>query len=694
MARGRATRSKARPVSPIADAKIEDEVTAFDTPEAEDKGKLEVSTPSTDLTEEEIKPVKPSEVKKGKKKSVGSGRGGVGVGVSGGTCVDGDGDKPARVIYWHRTDLRLTDSPALHAALAIPNIESFWPIWCFDPTYVYSTRVGVNRWSFLLESMEGVSEEYNKLNEKQRLWVLRGRPEMVIRRLVRDWGVTHIAFEKDSNAYARVRDNMIKDLALELGVLVVDTPGRHLYDPDDVIKGNKGKPTMTLHQWQGVTSHMGDVPQPLPTPDSFPDPGPTDLDEEGEDWGRYDGTDLNAYIRSGQDTCFDHLTGPRDDPFSVPTMDQMGFEPSTTTIKGGTVEAHNRLALFLSQPEKVAKFSKPNSAPTSLEPSTTLLSPYIKFGCVSVREIWWGSKRTIAEWEKGGGKGETKEPENMFGQLQFRDMYACAEAAVPHFERIRGNPVCRFIGWALQNQYDEEGREILPRPRDEDERAETYFEAWREGRTGFPWIDACMRQLKHEGWIHHLARHSVACFLTRGQCYISWERGMEVFDEWLVDWDPASNPGNWMWLSCSAFFSQYYRVYGLVSWPQRTDKTGALVRKYCPELKDFPDKYIYAPHTAPRAIQEKAKCIIGEDYPLPMLDEHAAKDLTIARIKDAYHLGLHGDAEEVIDGTAMDKLRALHEESGATEDDKKAEEEKKRKRTGEGAMDRFVKRQK
>ena len=57
------------------------------------------------------------------------------------------------------------------------------------------------------------------------------------------------------------------------------------------------------------------------------------------------------------------------------------------------------------------------------------------------------------------------------------------------------------------------------------------------------WIDAVMRQLKHQGWIHHLARHSVACYLTRGQCYISWERGMEVFDEWLIDWDPASNVG-------------------------------------------------------------------------------------------------------------------------------------------------------
>jgi cryptochrome len=74
---------------------------------------------------------------------------------------------------------------------------------------------------------------------------------------------------------------------------------------------------------------------------------------------------------------------------------------------------------------------------------------------------------------------------------------------------------------------------------EENEEANERFLAWKEGRTGYPWIDAQMRKLKRDGWIHHLARHSVACFLTR-QMYISWERGAEIFDHWLIDWDPAS----------------------------------------------------------------------------------------------------------------------------------------------------------
>ena len=126
-------------------------------------------------------------------------------------------------------------------------------------------------------------------------------------------------------------------------------------------------------------------------------------------------------------------------------MEEMGYGPSTTTIRGGTVEGHKRLAAFLGDAPAVASFSKPNTAPTSLEPSTTLLSPYLKFGCIGVRELWWGCKETIAQWEKDGSKGakKTKEPENMFGQLEFRDMYAAAETGQPHFERIRGNGMCK-----------------------------------------------------------------------------------------------------------------------------------------------------------------------------------------------------------------------------------------------------------
>jgi cryptochrome len=162
----------------------------------------------------------------------------------------------ARVLYWFRTDLRITDSLALNKALNIPNIESFTPIWCWDPNYIYGHKVGLNRFSFLLESMNNLSEQLTKSNTKQKLHVIRGPPEEVLPLMWESWGITHLVFEKDSNAYAKVRDERIRGLAKEKGVEVVEAHGRHLYDPEVVVKAHKGKPTMTLNQWQAVSGRF------------------------------------------------------------------------------------------------------------------------------------------------------------------------------------------------------------------------------------------------------------------------------------------------------------------------------------------------------------------------------------------------------------------------------------------------------
>ena len=167
----------------------------------------------------------------------------------------------------------------------------------------------------------------------------------------------------------------------------------------------------------------------------------------------------------------------------------------------------------------------------------------------------------------------------------------------------------------------------------------SFLAAWEEGRTGYPWIDAIMTQLRTEGWMHHLARHSVACFLTRGDLWCSWEAGKDVFDKLLIDADWAINSGNWMWLSASAFFSQYFRVYSPITFGKQYDKNGDYIRKYIPALKDMPAKYIYEPWTAPKAVQEKANCIIGKDYPLPIVDHAVVSKANMEKMKAAYAAG-------------------------------------------------------
>eukprot|EP00028_Trichosphaerium_sp_Am-I-7-wt_P008741 CAMPEP_0168521816 /NCGR_PEP_ID=MMETSP0405-20121227/8904_1 /TAXON_ID=498012 /ORGANISM="Trichosphaerium sp, Strain Am-I-7 wt" /LENGTH=188 /DNA_ID=CAMNT_0008543153 /DNA_START=311 /DNA_END=874 /DNA_ORIENTATION=+ len=180
---------------------------------------------------------------------------------------------------------------------------------------------------------------------------------------------------------------------------------------------------------------------------------------------------------------------------------------------------------------------------------------------------------------------------------------------------MEGNSICRQIPWGDDQEF---------------------LDAWENAKTGYPWIDAIMTQLKEEGWMHHLARHSVACFLTRGDLWCSWEKGRDVFDKLLIDSDWSLNNANWMWLSCSAFYNTYWRVYSPVTFPKKYDKSGEFIRHYLPVLKDIPDKYIYEPWKAPLGVQQRAKCIIGKDYPEPIVDHSVASKENKEKMKAAF----------------------------------------------------------
>lgn len=145
-----------------------------------------------------------------------------------------------------------------------------------------------------------------------------------------------------------------------------------------------------------------------------------------------------------------------------------------------------------------------------------------------------------------------------------------------------------------------------------------------------------MTQLREEGWIHHLARHAVACFLTRGDLWISWEEGMKVFEELLLDADWSVNAGMWMWLSCSSFFQQFFHCYCPVRFGRKADPNGDYIRKYLPVLKNYPTKFIHEPWVAPDNVQKTAKCIIGQDYPVPIVNHSMVSRLNMERMKQVY----------------------------------------------------------
>jgi len=478
-----------------------------------------------------------------------------------------------RVLYWFRTDLRIHDSPTLDAALAL-NPSVLIPIWTWDPHYVYRARVGPNRWKFLLESMRVLSERLAELNPRQRLLVVREGPETVIRKLVRAWGVDVLCFEKDTDAYARARDESVvkqmRELSGEMGreVRVLSKVGRTLFDPDELVRLNGRRPTMSMAQVlkasrqidPGDGGKKGEPRKCVATPLSLPDPlREEELDLSGHQEFWHDVPEKEPDFNEGQrglgkerDRQYFSVAGPNRD-FAIVTLEEMGIDPKDARSPhvGGEKEALRLLKKYIDDEEFIGNFEKPKSSPAAFEPqSTTLLSPHHHFGTLSVRRFWWDIQEVFARRKKAG-RHIAGEPENMPGQLLFRDMYFGAQAALGYaFAQTQGNKIARFIDWHLQSNYSKMpvGEHLLDGTYEvDDEVAEERFRRWKDGRTGFPWIDALMRQLKYEGWMHHLGRHSVACFLTRGGCYVSWERGAEVFEEWLVDHETACNVGNWMW---------------------------------------------------------------------------------------------------------------------------------------------------
>ena len=477
-------------------------------------------------------------------------------------------------------------------------------------------------------------------------------------------------FEKDTDAYARSRDEEVMALAKKAGVEVIVKTGRTLFDPDELVKQNGGKPTMSINQVQHAGEKLGEPARPIDAPTILPDPGDTKLDFDQERPATE--LDVNAVQRSdGEKSYASGLAGP-DGDFSVPTLAEIGIKPATSPHRGGESLALKALDEIIKDEDYTATFAKPNSAPTDFEPqSTTLLSPHLHFGSLSCRLFYWRAQDVV---DKYGSKA-TRPPTSLTGQLLFRDMYFAAQAKLGHtFAQTIGNPNCRFVPWHLPSRVQEDSSPPITETnaadgthaRDyqiDDPRAEEYFRRWKHGITGFPWIDALMRQLRHNGWIHHLGRHAVACFLTRGGCYISWERGASVFEEWLIDHEVACNIGNWQWLSCTAFFAQFYRCYSPIAFPRKWDKEGKFVKHWIPELAKVPDKYIYEPWKAPIQDLKKAGVILkhgaeldekeGElkAYPKPMFDFNDRRQICIDGLKKAYNIGLYGNDVKVLDGS-------------------------------------------
>ncbi|XP_013889045.1 cryptochrome-2 [Austrofundulus limnaeus] len=480
-------------------------------------------------------------------------------------------------VHWFRKGLRLHDNPALQEALS--GADTVRCVYILDPWFAGAANVGINRWRFLLEALGDLDNSLKKLNS--RLFVVRGQPTDVFPRLFKEWNVTRLTFELDPEPYGKERDGAIIKMAQEFGVETVVRNSHTLYSLDRIIEMNNNSPPLTFKRFQTIVSRLELPRRPL------------------------------APVSQQQmSRCLTNISDNHDQLYSIPSLEELGFRTEglpPAVWRGGESEALERLGKHLDRKVWVASTRVKTC---SLYASPTGLSPYLRFGCLSCRVLYYNLREIYMKLCK-----RSSPPLSLYGQLLWREFFYTAATNNPNFDRMEGNPICVQIPW-------DQNPEALAK--------------WAEGRTGFPWIDAIMTQLRQEGWIHHRARHAVACFLTRGDLWISWESGMKVFEEQLLDADWSVNAGSWMWLSCSAFFQQFFHCYCPVGFGRRTDPSGDYIRRYVPVLKDYPNRYIYEPWNAPESLQKTANCVVGVDYPKPMINHAEGSRLNIERMKQVY----------------------------------------------------------
>lgn len=528
-------------------------------------------------------------------------------------------------MHWFRKGLRLHDNPGLVRALSLVKGSKqgrVYPVYIIDPNCFQLLKCSVLRAKFLLECVRDLD---NSLRERgSRLYVASGDPVEILPKLWDEWGVTHVTHEADETGepYALKRDENVEKAAKKAAVQILKFQSETLRPLGNVqggyvahVGGDAHDVPGTMTSFQQLVSSIdrGNIPAALaaPTADDFPsqkqqcNSSPTDdeyrpLEHPWEiPWPRGYSREEIGPVWNRKD-CMDKSLSPM--------------------VKGGETAALERLRKKVTlRPEWSASYEKPKTSCTEVSsPSTTALSPYLSLGCLSPRVAW----HAVADACKRASSKTTrsKPPVSLHGQLLWRDFnHLVAHAAnAQHpgsWGRMKSNPYCRDVPWSSNP-------ELLA--------------AWKEGRTGYPWIDACMAQLRTEGWIHHLGRHAVACFLTRGDLWQSWEDGADHFEGQLLDADYALNNFNWLWLSCSGFFYQYFRCYSPVAFQEKNDPKGDYIRKWVPELAKLPPKYIYQPWKANISVLNAAGVKLGKNYPRPIVDHAVVSKENMSKMSLAY----------------------------------------------------------
>ena len=263
----------------------------------------------------------------------------------------------------------------------------------------------------------------------------------------------------------------------------------------------------------------------------------------------------------------------------------------------GSRGAEKALRQFLSGP--VADYPEDRNRPDK-EDGTSKLSPHLAFGEISPKQIWHACK------------GDLETARKFLAEIGWREFSYVLLYHNPKLATENFKPAFDAFEWNTDSDH---------------------LHRWQQGRTGYPFVDAGMRQLWQTGWQHNRVRMVTASFLIK-HLLIDWREGEKWFHDTLVDADPASNAASWQWVAGSgADAAPYFRIFNPFTQGEKFDPNGDYVRKFVPELKHLPNKFIHRPWEAPALVLKEAEVELGGNYPEPIVDHKFARERALAGYK-------------------------------------------------------------
>jgi len=447
-------------------------------------------------------------------------------------------------LFIFRRDFRTIDNSALNNANS--KCKRIFTIFVFTPEQVTKANKfkSDNAVQFMIESLEDLAKDISQSGGH--LYTFFGENDKIIAQCIKAWNINYVSFNADYTPYALKRDTEIESLCVKLGVKMETTHDYYLHPPGTIMNGT-GEPYKKFTPYYNAAQR-----QHIQSPA---------------------GKRRIHFAKSGA-----HLSNTisLDSAFSRFTK-----ENKSILVHGGRPDALQ----CLKQALKTQKhYSKTHN---DLEKPTTQLSAYIKFGCLSIREVWKAFRSN----------------KDLVRQLIWRDFYANILFSFPYVLGNAMKPSYDKIRWHKNTKW---------------------LNAWKMGTTGFPIVDAGMRQLAETGYMHNRARLITSSFLIK-VLLIDWQEGEKYFAQHLTDYDPASNNGNWQWGASTGADSQpYFRIFNPWLQSEEYDPDAEYIKQWIPELREVDSKVI---HQWYKYSGEKEFKDIK--YPAPLVDYSKQKEIVL-----------------------------------------------------------------